>query len=1668
MANWFTRALDVATPWMRGGEVVRRKKREEEEQNQNQSAPTRAPQQSGGLQVTSSNNNQRISVDGFEPKPEKPVNVFEGLNKSLNFNKPNNAVDIINREANKPIEQPKPGAVVTPSRPQPTLRVDNSGENRRITLPNGRSVDTTPAAETPESIINRGLDSGKSFEQIASENRYDINGIREYAKITRPNYGIRVERPQQANTNKIRDIFDANTEADKFRRQEGNALPNAEQKNITLENPGNIVGRTPIIGHITKALNTLGGQGAQLPALAESFFLNKQRGDIGRKIDEAEASGNKILADNYRKEWDAISERIDFNNLVQDAGYETFQKNKGGFLNTGTLYDEEGARAGDAETALKDIALPTAVAMLDLYTLGKGNTITEGIKQGGVKTGLRTQVPNIVKASAGNFASGSADAIANDGSAADATKAGILNTIFGIVPDIGLPAIASGFKNKIVPKFTRTGRVAAKDVIDELDDAAISASAEAAITATTPRPIPIRQNIPINEVIGDEIGVPVRNLTEPKPAGPMIREFPGDATSITPNPVIAENVAQIRKAEAQESINATTPNKRTILASEGLVPTPPKYLGEASNVKQIEIDTERAMLDEALANKEINKTQFKEANKALDETLASDAELPKGKPIEVKQVSGIDVIENTNVPQNLPETPGTVRATTATAPSNVKSEAVANAPVVNTPASLPKEVQNILDNPKQFTKRQVASARNQRKLARQMAKVQEDTAEAMSRIETASPAKQSSEGFVQTGKFGKSENGGAYEKVSRATERAQAVQETSQMSPDDIIQTARKNQGETGGFTKRDMRNIRALVESKRIVRGTPEWQEARQILKEDGTVWGQTGALRNYTMRRTASTPELISRYESKLYKLADDPTKIESKWFDEVEAAQDTYVVARDNATKAYNEFTRDPSSANAKAYHTAMDAADKADRAAKQVEYTVADKALKGNKDTKQVKELQKMAQEADLYQMDAVDASMLSGTATFLRNFVNASVGGIEETIFGKGAAKLASLTKRSRANNIKVGGGAGRGSLEGFGKGVDNVVSASTARAKNAGWNPLEHIKNWSTTGNQLGDTVMEAQAFRNTLDHYRSVLKSQGYKGTELTDRAGVMSRADPDNVMKEYQGVARVSAGLGQGITRNNKIESIVSNLASDAAANIMPRAAADNLGKLTARMTVGFPTAIARSTVEGVKRFTLGAPTFAKALRESDPLKRAILVKEGIKQAGTGAVVIPPLFYALGANGMITGSYPDDEEERARWEREGISENAIKIGGAYYQLPAYLGAWAVPGLFYASLGRNGGDIPAATADVVKSIPDVLPLDMPINKLNDVLNGRSDAGDFLAQTGASVVRSSTPAGALLNQIAKSFDPTKNDTNSGTTMENFIDKVVSGIPGQNKFADIPDKLDDEGNPIMNPNALQIAAGATSAVQGKGEEQTAKIQGEVADALKGISDLGALSDQNLKGILSEEDAKLYDKAVSGGELKEKELASLKEALVKGVSSEGTDTAYLEKGQYDTNITALKMKRELMNADPTTKPSSLKDIDTAIKRGEIYKEKQVPYEDITEYKDISLEEWRNLGDPEDDSYDPEAYQRLWELDQLMTGGGVSYGKKLDKNKYYAKDSGKGKGSGSGSRKMSTDFGKLTGGTFAPKVQQYATIDAKSGNIPIIRTVRPNIVHKITSSR
>lgn len=110
-------------------------------------------------------------------------------------------------DKNKPQAQP----AQQPPKPQaykPSLREEMQNYAR------SGKWDNNAAAN----ILNQGLDSGFSWEKISQETGVGLDDIRNFSRATRPDYGIKIERPDQSFGNKIVDIFSANTDADKYRR----------------------------------------------------------------------------------------------------------------------------------------------------------------------------------------------------------------------------------------------------------------------------------------------------------------------------------------------------------------------------------------------------------------------------------------------------------------------------------------------------------------------------------------------------------------------------------------------------------------------------------------------------------------------------------------------------------------------------------------------------------------------------------------------------------------------------------------------------------------------------------------------------------------------------------------------------------------------------------------------------------------------------------------------------------------------------------------------------------------------------------------------------------------------------------------------------------------------------------------------------------------------------------------------------------------------------------------------------------------------------------------------------------------------------------------------------------------------------------------------------------
>lgn len=1057
-------------------------------------------------------------------------------------------------------------------------------------------------------------------------------------------------------------------------------------------------------------------------------------------------------------------------------------------------------------------------------------------------------------------------------------------------------------------------------------------------------------------------------------------------------------------------------------------------------------DEAQRQLDAGQAEPGLQKSFNDAANPDVQSLLNKGEQppVPEGRPIAVKEVKGIPVQDRTVVPQNLPETPGQVRPTVQTSPNDVKSEAVANAPVVASPAALPREVQAVLDNPKQFNKRQVTAARNQAKLAKKYAKSQEDIAAASSRADAAQPTPPTSAGFVPTGEFRQGANGNVSEVAHQSTEAAQGAVDTATLNSGDVLSKASQEMTQGGRVSPESVRNLQAMLDSGRFAQTSPEYRAMAKTLYGAGSDYGRGLSLFNPTMRRTASGDQLTNRFVSKLYGVVEDGSKLTDSHIAAVSEADNTFAAARDAANQALDRYNGTKSAADFATWKQARQVADDAEKHSLITEYRVANDVLKGNKDPVALKAVQDAEKKAGVYQMDWIDANMLSGTGTATRNFVNTGLVRLENRLFGgrgyssKGAKMGNAVGNRSVVSDFKA-----RNELD------QNVLSKS--------------VKQWSTTANTLGEGNINAVGSARAYKFYEKQLKDQGVTGDQLKQDTEVMLHTDPQGMAERYNQWS-LSENALSGLAHSKKIEqTLVEAIASKGGGKLSQTGA-----KALVRLTVGFPTVIGRSLVGGAKRATFGVPDLISAGKQfakgdTQAMKDALYAAK--VHAGSGATL-----YALGTGlaeaGLISPSYPSDPAEQARWKAEGTQPNSIKIGGQWFSIPGYFGALALPLVIPANvINKTGpGDI---VKGLVSGVQDLAPTAGIVNFING-MEGRGGK-QWLKNEATSLVRAGTPVGALLAEIAKMTDSTKNDTTTKDGISNLIDSIAGGIPGVNNAVNKIPATDDNGNVLHNPNPVAIAFGAQGTEQPQGKQDVQAAQSAANNTYKQLNDYGVLKDKELMSLV---DKKIQAQIGRGQPLTPEQLTKVQKAVVKGVGGTGEDTAYLEKGQYDTNIAALKVKRDLLAADSTTKPSILKDFDTAIKRGGVYKDNKIPYDLISAYKSTSSADWHKMGIPpgdknyDPDVYDPEMYQKLWNMDQLMTKAGVSYRKgHLDKNK-YSDPNAKAKASGSGTKQLDTSFGQLKPGSAAPTVQQYQSIAAKSGTIPIIGIQTPNIVHKISA--
>jgi len=305
----------------------------------------------------------------------------------------------------------------------------------------------------------------------------------------------------------------------------------------------------------------------------------------------------------------------------------------------------------------------------------------------------------------------------------------------------------------------------------------------------------------------------------------------------------------------------------------------------------------------------------------------------------------------------------------------------------------------------------------------------------------------------------------------------------------------------------------------------------------------------------------------------------------------------------------------------------------------------------------------------------------------------------------------------------------------------------------------------------------------------------------------------------------------------------------------------------------------------------------------------------------------------------------------------------------------------------------------------------------------------------------------------------------------GNLITKFGDPLNPLVEGAKMFAPlaptgIADTYADTGNlPLSIAENVPAFFGVGVQTYGKnatkdGEKRQAELSDEeklVSDKIKTINDTGVFTPA-FRGILAKDEQTIYDKIGKGEKVSSKDMDKLVSGLTRGVTAT-EDTRYLEDGNYDMNLAALKLKRAQQAADPTTTEKELKQYDTQIKRGEIYKEKNVPYDLVDQYHKTSLAEWRALGDPKSDTYNPEMYQKLWDIDTWLTDGKVSRNTNDQAEHFYSpKKAKKGSGSGGGRTKASTnkigDIVKLDKVSLGKLAQGQSTGTQDITTIPLIK--------------
>ena len=361
---------------------------------------------------------------------------------------------------------------------------------------------------------------------------------------------------------------------------------------------------------------------------------------------------------------------------------------------------------------------------------------------------------------------------------------------------------------------------------------------------------------------------------------------------------------------------------------------------------------------------------------------------------------------------------------------------------------------------------------------------------------------------------------------------------------------------------------------------------------------------------------------------------------------------------------------------------------------------------------------------------------------------------------------------------------------------------------------------------------------------------------------------------------------------------------------------------------------------------------------------------------------------------------------------------------------------------------------------------------------VQELISGQGDFGDRAVKAAGDTLRRPIPSflgdiNALGNTITGQDKPlTKAINEDGTTdylkteANRTIDKLGLGALLER----------DEGK--SSQGILERITGGTRATdatnEAEGERNIQKSLKDMEKELKGAK--VPLKETEIEDALDSGD---YENAIKGLQYKvlktendpdatNSQIKSAKDDLLQAqlreqgvpVTEEGIK-ARTESGDFIEAIAGYQYQlQKLGNSEdvPESKKQTMRD---EITRLQITAGGSYPASIIALYSDTSQSEWRAMGNPESEDYDPETYQLLYKYDSQLTDKGVSKSSKGGDKAKFAVGKGRGGGSGGSKKGFTTSIAlqKFEGGDGGKQKYLSADFAEPKSVIPTLQKVANN---------